>query len=365
LSVGGATRIAEVWSALDALDDRNGLVTSCRHIRRHQARVILSEGRLPFGAEPGIAHTCRYGDGCLRVTSDYHLPRGTAVSRFVAGCVRLVGEWTQVRVLVGDANTPLSWLPAEELPARGDCRVWHGQPLAAALTAADGTTLEIGLGTDLWRWARGLGHGPDGSTLQLRCDDDGVVLERIVLAAAEAFTPQIRTYRFSWYAAWTVPPAPAPTGDIVSVPISDRGDIDTGALTQTLADAGKAVQLDLDLSSIPVPASCRRSSDDAPCWAAAGTVKRMKRACRQLASIETHPFTVVISGLTPGLCCHGSHLSRRGDRLHWDLTAQQAFGLWASGCLGEGRVTRAAATPAVSQAEHALFRMAEGVGDGP
>ena len=95
----------------------------------------------------------------------------------------------------------------------------------------------------------------------------------------------------------------------------------------------------LDYAKLPCVEEAFRSGLDAgaklPCLETSQAISALKRCIRQLAETGKEG-TLVIRNLEPGFCNTGSHVTKKGSRLHWDLYDILTFASWAKNCLGEG-----------------------------
>ncbi len=314
-------------------DDTVALAEAVRASRKGKAAIISGAGRLPSGV--GLSHTHRYAEGFARFVTDVKVPRATVLkTRVSIGSLELTGDFPAWRLL--DENCRLTkWEELGETPL-----TWPRHPPALILRRSDGLEVEIGLGNDLWRWASGLRPGTDNQGhYELRRSGAGVVFERSPSVAAVEFTPRPRSYRFSWYLAWSLDPETYPPagGSALEPRWRPNGDLDLGALRQTLKSEPGGI-LELDLARMAWPDSLRRQTSPHPCLASKNVRKRLRRIVRQLAAFEPGEFPIRFRGLSPGLCDRASHLERRGQRQHWDMAAILEFALWTRQCLGDDRL---------------------------
>ncbi len=319
---------------LGDLDDEGAVVRSTRATTRGDAITVTSQGYLPFGAQPAIRHVARYNEGLVRVTSDLTIPRQTTLTGQVeAGSLHLPGTWQAVRTIAPAATGALElspWQPLERAV------VWEPAPLAVLLRHGSGWEIELGLGTDVWRWQQGL--QPDqtaGGHMELVPADDGWRLRRIVSHFAERTQPAPRTYRFTWYAAWAQPGAPEPV-TLTDVPATWRGpgDLDVAPLD----NLGPDHRLVIDLADAAWPDAARRTDDTgAPCFCSHTVLRQFRHLIRQLDACPNRSFAIAFRRLHPGFCTAGAHLDRGRTLAHWDMAAIVDAACWARHTLGPDR----------------------------
>jgi hypothetical protein len=299
----------------------------------------------------------------MRVTTDIKWPRGAQVKRhFGLGCLSLPGrDWKRVlavppAVHAGEGSTT-EWI-ALPVPEGGPVMVahWHRPPLALVFERHDGFRLEVGTGSDLWRWEHGMGAGPESGSWKVFRDPDEVRLVREVLMCCSPFEPEPRPYRFTWHMAWSAP-APAterPGGEPFVLRLSTRDKGLEPKQFQELRDAdrdGRNLHLVLDTAAQDWQDSFRRSATQPdwirglrtpmPCWQSAAVIKRLRRVVRQLMQLQrTH--SLEFRNVSPGICWDPGHLDRRRDDglCHWGIGNLLEFSTWTRQQLGpDWRIT--------------------------
>ncbi len=321
---------------LGDLSDELALVERVRGTRKGQTLLVHAEGYLPFGTQPAFRHTSRCSDGLLRVTTDLRLrPRTLLRQQIEIGSLELTSDLRRWRALETDA---------QGLPHLGEWQrleapfAWPEPPLALVFERADGCQIEVGHGSDLWRWQDGLKVAPGSARWELAPDGEngGWQLRRIVARIVEPVEAPVLEYRFTWYAAWR-PAALAtqrllPEPDLV-LPWQAPGKLSTAAL-EALRDGSVAV---LDLAATEWPEELCHSHGARPCLSSRGATKRLRHAIRQLDSLHDRHFQLILRGISPALCRRSNHLSGRGERLHWDINALIDFVGWCQHVLGPER----------------------------
>ena len=323
--------LEDLHNCIGETRDTFALVDQLRKFTRNNADVILSRGRLPFGAEVRLRYTHRYSDGFLRLVSDLHIPKGVSLRKEIQlGSFTAVGPWPEYQVL-RSSSLGLELSPRQELPAAGivltdtiSCVLWNGS-----------TFIEFGIGADLWRWAEGIGDCLPGS-VTLRPAEDGVTVERRLCQALkepDLLVPERPTWRYSSYLSWgQLPSSSVQRPDFPQIPLLENGKLDRQTFARTCADAEGVT---IDFSAYPWTRSQRRSTDEQACFTSKAVVTRAKTLLRQLNPCLTDGMAVCIVGLKSGFCEHANHLERRGTRDHWDHCAIHELSLWIRQYLGE------------------------------
>jgi len=338
---------------VDDITDESAVVKKNRAFRKAGTATVVSRGYLPFGREAGFIQTCRYAANHVRVTFDLHWPRGAVIRRHLGvGGLFLPGKWKRCFCVppalhIADGAKP-AW---QEIPEPGEAPLmvghWHRPPLALVFERDDGVAVEIGTGSDLWRWEYALGVGPESGSYKAMLEQDGLRLIREPLMCCAEFAPAPREYRFTWYAAWRVPPAPSPPdfppGTDVKFGERQEGASDSEA-GATAPDNADGPSFALDPRRMPCPSAWRRAGSPmgyvrdertpCPCWQSAGVQKTARRVIRQLAARPSGWLTV--RGLAPGVCWDPAHLDRknRNGMGHWDVNAILDFAVWTRQQLG-------------------------------
>ena len=334
---------------VDDVDETYAVIKRQRLSHKGGAAVVHSEGYFPFGSEVRFFQTCRYAMNHLRVIFDLEWTRGTLVKQsFGLGCLRLPGRFKRFFFLppaldqvAGQAG---EW---RDLPAAdGQSQVvaeWSQPPPVLVFERNDGLFVEIGTGSDLWRWEECLGGGTGNGRYRIVRTDAGLEIVRDLLARQAEFQPVSRPFRFTWYAAWgrELPAAAKLPAKIQTV------EFDASREPILPAKMGKLPKLLVDLSLIPWPVSALRtaSPDDqlaghrqaTCCWENDAGQKSLRRLVRKLRD-RFPKGTLVIKGLTPGCCWDPSHLEKpnRESLAHWDINGIVDLFVWLRHQLGPG-----------------------------
>ncbi len=332
---------------IDDLTDESAVLRRLRDFRKGGAAVVASEGYLPFGNEVSYTQTCRYAANHVRMTLDVHWPKGMAVKRHLGvGGLFLPGKWARLYCLPPASHLAMGQTPQwHTLPPAGEKPVmvghWHRPPLALVFERHDGTAVEIGTGSDIWRWEQCLGHGPESGSYKLMLSSEGIQVVREPLMCCEDFQPACRDYRFSWYVAWKAPDFPSR-----ATPVPREMDITLDNAAAVLAGGQDIPALCVDADKQPWPAAARRAASDlhyvrgehadSVCWESPALQKRVRRLIRQIAACP-EAIPLVWRNLQPAPCWDPVHLNRRKAEgiAHWDMAAILDFAVWTRKQLGE------------------------------
>lgn len=359
--------VREVRSYLDDFIEKQAVVDDLKGSRKGGTAVVQAHAFYPFGCKVAFTQTVTCAANRAMFTYDLKWPQQGVVRRqFGLGSLFVPGAWARFWCVP----------PAQQLAERGEtvtCQPipeqaaaaapvllgqWQRPPLALVLERADGLRLEIGTGSDLWRWEFGLGLGPDTGSYQLFAERDGLRFVREPLRCSAEFTPAARKFRFTWYAAWWKPglvSASAAGDGATLLTFRPDGDLDVPRPPPPAARASKAKTKSrkkpvvpaklpppcwaLDFATLPVPDTCRRFSSTEKlgsgqraaefCWEADAVQKRARRVIRQIAA-AAEPGTLVIRGVRPGLCWDASHLGKVNPAglAHWDINAIFDYSEW-------------------------------------
>ena len=341
---------------VDEMAGDSAVLESQRFHRKAGTALVESKWTFPFGREVRFAQTCRYAANHVRITIDVHWPRGALVKRhFGLGTLFLPGKWDAISWIAPAAalteNFTVEHRTVPASPASGKMLAhWHRPPLAVVFQSESGMHVEIGTGNDLWRWEKGMESGLDSGSYKILYEADGLRFVREPLMCCAPYSPPGRTYRFTWYAAWSVPAgvqqeADGDEGELLQFS-TDRDVSSFGRFdTESVEVRAGGVLLVLDLQRIKWPVEfCRCPSaasfirgnrSSAPCWHHNGLQKNLRRIIRQIK--EHFPAGHLrIRNASPGICWDPAHLSKSeaNGLPHWDMGALLDFSEWTRQQLG-------------------------------
>jgi hypothetical protein len=342
--VGGTTVLRNGRNYIDDMGDEAAVVRRQRDFRKGGTAVVASEGYLPFGAEFGFSQVCRYAANHLRVTLDLRWPRGATVKRHLGvGGLELPGKWTRFYCLPPANHLAEGQRPGwQDIPEATEEKQmighWHRPPLSLVFEREDGVCVEIGTGTDVWRWEASLGAGQECGSYKIMLTGTGLTLIREPLMCCEEFEAEGRDYRFLWYAAWS----DKKLTQAREIPQGMALGLDN--VTEVLRQAGDSPVLELDLAKQDwVEAGCRCTSSQnfvrgeraAPCLQSQLVQKRLRNVVRKLSGSDC-AGTLVFRNLLPGICWDPAHVNRKAANglAHWDMSDLLDFAEWTRQKLG-------------------------------
>ena len=285
-----------------------------KYVRKHEYET-LKGGKidtstiLPFGSEPSIVRNFDYFHSRFKVVTEISLNGSIDMDSLAIDSIEIPGDYAKIEILDYDSSGKINIqsLPSD-LP--DFMMKWDRIPLAILLSKADGFTLEIGAGDDLWRWNQKY-MGEMSPEFLLFRSEGKLHFRRKILNFPEKTEIKARNFKFTWFFAWS---------------------------EKTVANGKKArmrktIPVETAALASDMPESCFRSLNGDPekdlCFRSDAVWARLKKIIRQSAS-ENSLF--LISGFSPGLCDNASHLDRHKkiSVLHWDSSALYDFHLWSS-----------------------------------
>ncbi len=347
VAIGSTPIVGGCFCRFGALTDAAPVIDSFHHWRKNIVHNVEIRGFIPFASQIAFRHIFHNAPGYLAAITDITVPRRTTLSgRIEIASVTLPGAWHAVTGIGCDANSILTATRREKITGAPGAVIatWAADTVALIFEKSCGRRIEIGIGSDIWRWHMGFCPEQDGVEIELTAQDDGLVLHRIVSRPDRDFVPAPRRYRFSWYMAWSDGHTPSPPDDRKAVgPVwSSDGDIDFESTQRRIKNAPPGTVLAIDFETLQWNAGIHRrhaghGHDEKPCFAANRTLVRCRRIIRQIAALDAGPFPVQVGGLAPGICDHGRHILRHGKKLHWDLPAIMQLATWTRQCIGNSR----------------------------
>ncbi|MBR6371747.1 MAG: hypothetical protein IKS20_01055 [Victivallales bacterium] len=334
LEINGTPVLKDIKCIVDGQSD-DTLHSKKAHVF-HKAGQSIFECDGTFKGGQSYAQSCRYAGNSVRITWDFNWPKDTPVMKSVEiGSAVLPGEWSQVYVVNAEPVPGLPYPGIWKSLTPGEILFFDKLPASLVFERNDGVRLEYSLGFDLWRWNYGLGV-EGASTLTLQVGMDGITLTRRIAQtqSEEGVLPEAREYRFMAIISWSWP------GMEQMPEIADAQELPLLGSKQGLdLSQYSGGPVCLDYAKLPCVEEAFRSGLDAgaklPCLETSQAISALKRCIRQLAETGKEG-TLVIRNLEPGFCNTGSHVTKKGSRLHWDLYDILTFASWAKNCLGEG-----------------------------
>lgn len=350
ISLDGQELLRDSVFYIDELNRDNGIVSNFTVRKKAGCAFIESSGFFPFGGEPAYRQKWKYGQNHVQVTFDLQWPKEMALKRrFGLGSCFLPGCWKRFYAVPPAYHWNEGAAPGwTELPAPENEPVmighWHRPPLALVFENTDGKHLEVGTGTDLWRWERALEAAPESGSYKIFLRRDGIELVREPLMTCLPFKPVARNYRFKWYLAWS-PSAERgwnKNTDFTIIPGSEESF--TAMEKSARLDEGLSYLLDFSRTDWSPSCRChcrqpdyiRGNPDNHCCWSSQAVKNTARKVVRRIKH-RLPPGTLVIKGVAPALCWHPSHQDRdkRDGLPHWAINDLLDFSLWTRRHLGD------------------------------
>ena len=221
--------------------------------KRGKTAQFAAKGIMPFGSGVSFSENHRYSNNICKISTDVTIPKNTTLqSDFEIGSMTL-GNFDEFAVLFSMSDTPnfsqLEKYESDQLPL-------------VILLRNKNHTIEIGLGNDLWRWQNGFVGKNNQCYLSLSKDGEEVKLKRVVSKIESDFKPIIRSYRFSWYIAWSKNNQKSfEPWNPINVTYRDF-DIDSTALKNELNHEPDSTIV-LDIYKLPLPESIHHDTSGA------------------------------------------------------------------------------------------------------
>ncbi|MCJ8328593.1 MAG: hypothetical protein HRT89_10670 [Lentisphaeria bacterium] len=306
-----------ITSEINKLNDSLAIADESKIIRKANIAVFSSKGRLPFGSRIGFSHTHRYAENNIRFTSDILIPGQTFITSSLSlAKLEINGSFVEMQFL--DQDYKLSpWAPCTTIE-------FATLPLLVILKNKAGHCLEIGCGSDVWRWNNGLNIDEMSQKYKLSFESGTVIYERIICDVEDETVVTARSYRFTWFLAWSYNLPAKEVGETLDCPLSKNGEVDTKKLRDDLTEH---MTICLDLHKITVDEKSLKT-DQSMCFAKRKNMSRLKSMIRKIISNSAATNPLIIKNLNPGICTNGSHLDRKTEHLHWDYPQILDFAAW-------------------------------------
>ena len=317
------------------------VIKKIKDYHKQGSSIVNYTGKLPYGNEVEFEHTYRYRSNRVRITSDINIPAGASIDRhFGLGSLFLPGKWEKMYVMPPAQHQVDGAGPYfRKIPKYSGEKVmvghWHRPPLSVVFYRKNGTRVEIGTGSDLWRWEKSFGYHPESGNYKIILHEDGLEFVREPLACCETFTPVKGQYRFSWYIAWDQERIiEKPNHNFKYVELNADGKVDLSAYK----DLDEDLYVSMDISEIEWPENFYRC--DSPVeyvigegsevsWMNGSFVTRMRKIARQLIE-DPKVKGLRLKGMEPGISFHSAHVNKKDalGTVHWDINALMDFTAW-------------------------------------
>ena len=341
--------IEDVHSYIGDIKDNMAIVRTFKDFHKQNASVLEYGGFLPYGSQIGFNHIYRYFENRLRVTSDVQIPPGASIPRHLGvGSLFLPGKWEKFYIIPAAQHQVDGAGPfARSIPKweGKDIMIghWHRPPIAMTFAKKNGVRVEIGTGSDIWRWESNLGFFPESGSYKLFLQENGIKVVREPLACCENFEPEPMEYRFTWYLAWdcTKEKEPKVPSNAFTLPLINGKDLDKDELKKSLAVAGDKATVLIDLKKFSWPESFYKSpssieyileeTTDEVSFAHKSVATAIKKILRQL--FEMDQITgIAFKNFTPGISYNSSHVNKKDPDgvVHWDINQLLDFSAWTT-----------------------------------
>ena len=312
--------------------------------------VVETEGFMAFeDGKVNYKHSYKYSNKRVKVVSDVAFLGNTPINRhFGLGSLFLPGKWKNIYII--PAADLVSHGAQEKLISVPDYKGanimlghWHRPPLSVTFRRPNGTTIEVGTGSDLWRWEDNLGFSPESGSYKIILEEKGIRFIREPLACCEDFNPENRSYKFSWYIAWRENGANKALANHQPIPVTldSKGEVNTKEIRNQLQDKSLYAYAVLDFDSFTWQDKQQTSktaydfirnikTSDA-CWTCSSVVTRAKNVIRKLAEIDELDG-IIFKNLSPKICYQSHHVNKKFENgtVHWDINGLFDFASWAT-----------------------------------
>jgi hypothetical protein len=312
--------------------------------------VLEFEGFLPYGENQiDYKQSYRYSNRRLKVTTDINFHPETKIQRhFSIGSLDLPGKWESFTVTPAASHQAHGAENKEYTVPKHETENimlahWHRPPLSVVFKRPNGTAIEVGTGSDLWRWEENLDYAPESGSYKIILTADGLQFIREPLACCEEFSPTPRPYRFSWYLAWRENGSnkKLPQHHKIELDFNTKGHLNTKDLEDKISenkfysyailDFSKFIWEKEQVRNLSPYDYIRNIRTEDPCWSAKSVLGRAKKIIRQLQGIKDLDG-VILRGITPGHCYCSSHANKKQENgtAHWDINGIFDFATWAT-----------------------------------
>ena len=318
--------------------------------------VIEAEGFMPFeDGQISYKHSYKYSNKRVRIISDLSFSGNIPIERhFGVGSLFLPGKWKDFHVipaaglLIHGAQESLKEIPKfEGKPIM--LGHWHRPPLSVTFKRPNGTTIEIGTGSDIWRWEENLAYAPESGSFKIILEEDGIRFIREPLSCCETYLAPNRTYRFSWYIAWRENGANKALAKHHSIRVlfDKTGELDIQSIRKQLNEKSLFAYALFDLNDLEWNEKQLTSSSpydfirginsSLPCWTNSSVITRVKKVIRKLIEIDELDG-IIFKSFIPKICYQSNHVNKKHENgtAHWDVNGLFDFASWTSNaCKGK------------------------------
>ena len=290
-------------------------------------------------------------DRRARFTSDFGANGETISRHFSVGSFLLPGKWESMFVVPAAQHLVDGGKPYERQLPKWDGKDimlghWHRPPLSLVFKRKSGVRLEVGTGSDVFRWEQNMGYHPEHGSYKVTLTQAGLEVLREPLACCEDFVPEGRPFRYTWHLAWDkagVRSTP-PEHEVVKAQVARNGhDLEWEKVKKAFAAPrtdDKPRFLLVDIMDFLWEDTCKRCPSPQafaaelvapePCWMTSPVEKKLKNLIRKLVEIPG-VGGLIFRNVSPGICYHPSHVDKKNPMgvAHWDMGGMMDFAAWA------------------------------------
>ena len=265
---------------------------------------------IPFGEEPAVRRKLEYfGNGIVKITTDMRMKSAMSGKEFVVDRLCLTGDFAEFAVIPLKEDTQFTSLNWQPISTDDSTLVDKPEVCGIILMrTAEGFTIEIGTGFDLWRWNVSEKIPGAHAGMKIMKTSAGIEIFRFVMQSDTEFEIPKRDWRFNWYLAWS---------ETNEKPEENNEPVDFSFADLAVDNSGKV----------------RNSQKviDMPCLHSKQVRNLLRKWLRSRLGSDAGTL-LRASGFLPHICDNPSHLERpkQGPLLHWDLQDIIDFWFWAN-----------------------------------
>lgn len=330
--------------------EANAVSKKIKDYHKAGCSVIEAEGFIPFeDGRINYKNSYKYSNKRVKVVSDISFQGNCPIKRhFGTGSLFLPGKWKSIYIIpAADLLVHGATEKSIEIPEYTGSPLmlghWHRPPLSVTFKRPNGTALEVGTGSDIWRWEENLGYSPESGSYKIVLEEDGIRFIREPLACCEEFTPENRSYRISWYMAWRENGAnkTLPNHQEFKLNLDHQGEIDTQQLRENLKRKSLYAYAILDFNQFEWKENqltCNSPYDfirgiktSHACFAPSSVGTKIKKVIRKLVEMEELDG-IIFKNFTPKICFETQHVNKKHENgtAHWDINSLFDFASWTT-----------------------------------
>ena len=300
-----------------------------------------------------LGHTYRFFNNALRITTDLHIHKGFKLTRRIAiGSLFLPGQWSKMRVTPPIEHQTKGDQPYTikigHLPENSLIGHWHQAPLSLVFERKNGKRIQIGTGSDLWRWNKLQAYQDTGSYKVIKEKQpsktgkiiEGIRILRQPLMTCTPYTPKVASYRFSSFIAWDygLKKTALPKHNPIELVLDKNNNLHRQAIIEQISKkAPNLISIDMAKIHFPNSAYCVASPLDLVqnirqnhyCLESKKVYLLIKSLVRKLKNIEQIKG-VIFRNLYPEPCFFPGHFNSQAKlgRAHWGINSLLELSAW-------------------------------------